>query len=127
MFIIYDCLLTKPSIRNDRYVFVSTHRGCSNTDYPPLCKLQGWFSAYDYNYLIILLFLSLAKVYGIRVRTFGHKFNFSDRCLIILNHRCHFDWLFFWLVVAMRGDSTKWMVMLKRVAKFAPFFGKSMI
>ena len=78
-------------------------------------------------YFIILLFLSLAKVYGIRVRTFGHKFNFSDRCLIILNHRCHFDWLFFWLVVAMRGDSTKWMVMLKRVAKFAPFFGKSMI
>ncbi len=47
-----------------------------------------------------------------------------DKSLIILNHRCHFDWLFFWIVVGKMGDSSKWQVMLKRIGKIAPFFGK---
>ena len=54
---------------------------------------------------------------------FGHKEKFSERSLIILNHRCHFDWLFFWMVVGKRGDASSWLVMLKRIGKVAPFFG----
>ena len=75
------------------------------------------------NLNVDLILSFLEKLFGINVRVFGHKEKFSERSLIILNHRCHFDWLFFWMVVGKRGDTSSWLVMLKRIGKVAPFFG----
>ena len=64
------------------------------------------------------------KLFGIRVRIFGDKEEFSDHSIQIMNHRCHFDWLFFWIVEAMRGDPEKWMVMMKKPGKYVPLLGE---
>ena len=62
--------------------------------------------------------------FGIRVRMFGSGVPFSKHSLIILNHRCHFDWFFFWMVAARAGDINHWTVMVKYLAKMLPIFGE---
>ena len=66
----------------------------------------------------------LELFFGIRVRVFGYPEKFADRSLIILNHRCHFDWMYFWLVLAQRGDVNKLSIMLKCAGKYLPFIGQ---
>lgn len=55
---------------------------------------------------------------------FGHQVDFDDHCIFIMNHRCHFDWLFFFPVVAKQGQLNYWTVMQKLASKYAPFYGK---
>jgi 1-acyl-sn-glycerol-3-phosphate acyltransferase len=62
-------------------------------------------------------------VLGIRVRIFGHRQPLDKRTLIILNHRCHFDWMFLWLVLAKVGDLGMWTVILKKLLKPVPLAG----
>ena len=73
---------------------------------------------------IFFLLLNADKILGTSVRVFGHPEKFSDRSLIIMNHRCHFDWMFFFPVVCKQGDPKKWMAMLKYAGKVFPILGE---
>ena len=65
-------------------------------------------------------------LFGIRVRTFGHHELFKSRSLILMNHICHFDWLFFWSVLERNGDVTSWKAVTKDMIKKFPLLGTGM-
>ena len=46
--------------------------------------------------------------------------------LIIMNHRCRFDWLFLWCFLLRRGSLTKERIILKKGIAKIPFFGWAM-
>ena len=72
-----------------------------------------------------LFTLSLSeRVLGIKIRTFGFQGRFKKRCVIIMNHVSHFDWLFFWSVVDRHGDFTFWKVITKDMFRQVPIIGK---
>ena len=60
---------------------------------------------------------------GIKSRMFGHRLDFDDRCVLLMNHRCHFDWLFFFSVMAKQGELIYWTVIQRRINKFVPILG----
>ena len=61
--------------------------------------------------------------FGIRTRTFGHGEKFKQRSLFVMNHVCHFDWLFFWGVMERNGNIGTWKVVTKNSIKKVPFVG----
>ena len=61
---------------------------------------------------------------GLRVRTFGFGGKFKRRCLFIMNHRTHMDWMFFWAVVERQGDLSGWKAVMKNAMKSYPFVGE---
>eukprot|EP00731_Ephydatia_muelleri_P027381 Em0019g254a len=60
---------------------------------------------------------------GMRVRTFGFDGKFKRKCLFIMNHRTHLDWMFFWAVVERQGDLSGWKAVTKSDMKKYPFVG----
>ncbi|XP_011403843.2 PREDICTED: lysocardiolipin acyltransferase 1-like [Amphimedon queenslandica] len=65
-------------------------------------------------------------ILGIKVKIYGDSRRFDKHCLFILNHRCHFDWMFFWDVAGKLGNLSWWMVMLKNSLKRVPIAGWAM-
>ena len=71
----------------------------------------------------LLCNLYIESIFGIRIHTFGHREKFKQRSLFIMNHVCHFDWMFFWSVVERNGDLTCWKAVTKDVIKKFPILG----
>ena len=67
---------------------------------------------------------NLETIFGIRIRMFGHSGRFERRSLVIMNHICHFDWLYFWGVMEHSGDLTSWKAITKDAIKKAPLVGR---
>ena len=61
---------------------------------------------------------------GVRVRVCGDLQRVHGPCLIILNHRTRFDWLFFWSYIVRLGSPTKHRIVLKDSLKRVPGFGE---
>ena len=59
------------------------------------------------------------------MRSFGHQGRFQRRSLFLMNHVCHFDWLFFWWVVERQGSLCHWKSVTKDMIKKAPFLGEA--
>ena len=66
-------------------------------------------------------------IFGIRIRTFGHRERFKRRSVFLMNHVCHFDWLYFWGVVERLGDLTAWKAITKDGIKKIPFLGRQCV
>ena len=66
------------------------------------------------------------KMYGVRIKVFGYKGKLDDRCIMIMNHRCHLDWFFLWGLVAKLGDLSVWKTVMKRELRSLPIFGTSL-
>jgi len=64
-------------------------------------------------------------LFGIKSRSFGYSGQFKKRCLFIMNHVSHFDWMFFWAVVERQGDLMTWRAVTKDMLKNVPFIGES--
>ena len=60
---------------------------------------------------------------GIRTRSFGFTGQFKPRCVFLMNHVSHFDWMFFWGVANKQGDLSTWKVVTKDMMKWIPFIG----
>ena len=45
-------------------------------------------------------------------------------CLIVMNHRTRFDWLFLWAYIKRVGDLTRHKIILKASLKHVPIFGE---
>lgn len=63
-------------------------------------------------------------IFGIRVRMFGDDHLDHRRCLLIMNHRTHLDWLFLWSVLGRHGDLNCWKAIMKSSLKKVPLYGQ---
>ncbi|XP_065883562.1 lysocardiolipin acyltransferase 1-like isoform X3 [Dysidea avara] len=61
--------------------------------------------------------------FNINVRMFGDVGEFGDRCLLLMNHRTHLDWLFLWSVVSRYGNLYCWKAVMKSSLKHIPLYG----
>ena len=75
--------------------------------------------------LVLSVLLSLIdSMLGIRTRMFGHSGRFKRKCVFLMNHVSHFDWMFFWGVLRLTGDFSLWKVVIKASLKNVPIIGK---
>ena len=67
----------------------------------------------------------LEVILGMRIVTTGDSMPSGDRSLIIMNHRTHLDWMYFWPVLVREecGVSTE-KIILKSEIKKLPGAGK---
>jgi lysocardiolipin and lysophospholipid acyltransferase len=65
----------------------------------------------------------LEALFGMRIKTFGHRKKFEQRSLFLMNHICHFDWLFFWGVAKRNGNIATWKVVTKDAVRRVPLIG----
>jgi lysocardiolipin and lysophospholipid acyltransferase len=65
----------------------------------------------------------IETVFGINPKRFGYKRKFDNRCVILVNHRCHLDWFFLWSIIARQGDLSSWKPMMKMSLKKIPLLG----
>ena len=62
-------------------------------------------------------------VFGVRVKICGDGKKLEGPCLLIMNHRTRFDWLFLWCYLARMGDIKKLRIVLKESLKKVPALG----
>ena len=62
-------------------------------------------------------------VFGVRVKICGDQKPLDGPCLIIMNHRTRFDWLFLWSYMIRMGDLRHHKIILKQSLKKIPLFG----
>ena len=62
-------------------------------------------------------------VYGVKVTIAGDLSQLQSPCLIILNHRTRFDWLFLWCYLLRKGNLCWGKIILKKQLKHVPGFG----
>lgn len=72
-----------------------------------------------------LLITPAELVFRIRVRVCGDLNKVRGPCVIILNHRTRFDWLFFWSYMVRMCTPMKHRIVLKDALKRVPGFGRS--
>ena len=73
---------------------------------------------------IILSSCTTEVVFGVKVKICGDLKRLEGPCLIILNHRTRFDWLFLWSFILRMGNLTKHKIILKKSLKKIPPFGQ---
>ena len=59
---------------------------------------------------------------GVKIIVTGDKPLKGENAVIIMNHRCRLDWMFFWSVVARSGDLTlkNEKIMMKNELTYIP-------
>ena len=66
-------------------------------------------------------------MFGVRIIITGDKLVKSENSIIILNHRCRLDWMFYWSVVARYGELHHEKIIMKHELKHIPGPGKLFI
>lgn len=69
------------------------------------------------------LFFQAELVFGVRVKICGDQKHLDGPCLIIMNHRTRFDWLFLWSYMIRMGNLRHHKIILKQSLKKIPLFG----
>ncbi|KAK3741102.1 hypothetical protein QZH41_013925, partial [Actinostola sp. cb2023] len=65
-------------------------------------------------------------VHGVKVIISGDKPIRNDVALIVMNHRCYFDWMFYWCVLIRYGKLCYLRVVMKDILKYIPGIGWGM-
>ena len=63
-------------------------------------------------------------MFGVKIVVTGDKPPKSENSVIIMNHRCRLDWMFFWSFVARYGELKHEKIIMKRELKHIPGPGK---
>ena len=66
-------------------------------------------------------------MFGVRIIITGDKLVKSENSIIILNHRCRLDWMFYWSVVVRYGELHLEKIIMKHELKHIPGPGKLVI
>jgi lysocardiolipin and lysophospholipid acyltransferase len=109
-----------------------TYNGCLLLVSPLLLLLPISLSVYRrwIDYFLALWYhfpaALIELVYRVRVRVCGDLQKVQGPCLIVLNHRTRFDWLFFWSYIVRMGTPHKHKIVLKDILKRVPGFGWAM-
>lgn len=74
---------------------------------------------------MIFLAYYLEFLFGTKLVVKGDKVDAEKDCpLIIVNHRCRLDWMFYWMVALRTGRLHHEKIIMKRELKFVPGPGK---
>ena len=77
------------------------------------------------SYLLLMLCAWPSElVYGVKVTIAGDLSHLQSPCLIIVNHRTRFDWLFLWCYLLRKGNLSRMKIILSKKQKHLPLFGK---
>lgn len=68
--------------------------------------------------------LNVELAFGVKVKISGDLKPLSGPCLIIMNHRTRFDWLFLWSYLIRVGNLRHHKIILKQSLKKIPLFGR---
>lgn len=96
---------------------------------PFLLLRPRWFRWINDRLIISWLFLPpalLEMMFGVRIIITGDKLVKSENSIIILNHRCRLDWMFYWSVVARYGELHHEKIIMKHELKHIPGPGWAM-
>ncbi|PFX34921.1 lysocardiolipin acyltransferase 1-like isoform X1 [Stylophora pistillata] len=94
-----------------------------------LCLQPRWFRWVDDNLIAVWLVLPpalLEMMFGVKVIVTGDKPPKSENSVIIMNHRCRLDWMFFWSYMARYGELKHEKIIMKHELKHIPGPGWAM-
>ena len=63
-------------------------------------------------------------MFGVKIVITGDKPPKRENAIIIMNHRCRLDWMFYWSVVARHGELKHEKIIMKHELKHVPGPGK---
>jgi len=66
----------------------------------------------------------LEVVFGVQVRICGDGRKLKGPCLLIMNHRTRFDWMFLWCYLVRMGDLQNIKIVLKESLRNVPLLGE---
>ena len=69
-------------------------------------------------------FISVELLFGTKIVIKGDKLKEGDCPMIIINHRCRLDWMFYWMAAQRVGRLQNEKIIMKRELKFVPGPGK---
>jgi len=65
-------------------------------------------------------FLDTELMFGVKIVVTGDRVPKGENAVIVMNHRCRLDWLFFWSVVARYGELKHEKIIMKHELKHIP-------
>lgn len=71
-----------------------------------------------------ITFFSSEVIFGVQVKISGNVKKLEGPCLLIMNHRTRFDWMFVWCYLMRVGDLQKFKIVLKESLKNIPIVGQ---
>lgn len=71
-----------------------------------------------------ITFFSSEVIFGVQVKISGNVKKLEGPCLLIMNHRTRFDWMFVWCYLMRVGDLQKLKIVLKESLKNIPVVGQ---
>jgi lysocardiolipin and lysophospholipid acyltransferase len=75
---------------------------------------------------LYILYTHLELVYGVNIVISEDTSVLKSPCLIVMNHRTRFDWLFLWCYLIRKGDLNRGKVILKKQLKHVFGYGWAM-
>ena len=78
------------------------------------------FSYFEFIDLLLLIEL----IFGVKLVITGDKVNVNDCPLIIMNHRCRLDYMFYWMVLLRNGRLANEKIIMKNELKYMPALGE---
>ena len=89
-------------------------KNCSWTNF----EIDGFVTQKIMISYVIVLFSEM--LFGVKIVMTGDKPPKSENAIIIMNHRCRLDWMFYWSAVARHGELKHEKIMMKHELKYSP-------
>ncbi|XP_031566730.1 lysocardiolipin acyltransferase 1-like [Actinia tenebrosa] len=89
-------------------------------------KWYRWFNDKAIGFWLHVAPALLELVHGMKVVISGDKPIVTDTALIVMNHRCHFDWMFYWSVLMRYGKLCYLRIVMKDILRHIPGIGWGM-
>lgn len=114
------------------YLFFTTFFGSifiMGPAYPLLFIKQSWFRCFMDRAMSLWLWLPGALfeyAFGVKIILSGDRIDPKDCPLIIMNHRCRLDWMFYWMGLQRFGRLSNEKIIMKHELKLIPGPGWAM-
>lgn len=88
------------------------------------CELQYYFLKWFRYFVFIKLLLLIELIFGVKLVITGDKVDVNDCPLIMMNHRCRLDYMFYWMVLLRNGRLANEKIIMKNELKYMPALGE---
>jgi len=85
-----------------------------------------WYNDFAVRLWLILPGALLELMFGTKLVITGEKVDSNDCPLIIMNHRCRLDYMFYWMVLLRNGRLANEKIIMKHELKYFPALGWAM-
>lgn len=79
-----------------------------------------WYNDFAVRLWLVLPGAFFELVFGCKIVITGDKISDNDSPLIIMNHRCRLDWMFYWMALLRYGRLANEKIIMKQELKFIP-------